>query len=59
MTLLWAVMAIPRVTKSENFSDSKIFVAKTFRIERVNCDIVKYVTKVRRTDVSLPFETNM
>ena len=25
-----------RVTKSENFPDSKIFVAKTFRIKRVN-----------------------
>ena len=27
---------LPRVTKSENFPDSKIFVAKTFRIKRVN-----------------------
>ena len=26
-----------RVRKSENFPDSKIFVAKTFRIKRVNC----------------------
>ena len=26
-----------RVTKSENFPDSKIFVAKTFQIKRVNC----------------------
>ena len=25
-----------RVTKSENFPDSKIFVAKTFRLKRVN-----------------------
>ena len=27
-----------RVTKSKNFPDSKIFVAKTFRIKRVNRD---------------------
>ena len=27
---------VTRVTKSENFPDSKIFVAKTFRIKRVN-----------------------
>ena len=26
-----------RVRKNENFPDSKIFVAKTFRIKRVNC----------------------
>ena len=26
-----------RVTKSENFPDSKVFVAKTFRIKRVHC----------------------
>ena len=26
----------PRVTKSENFPDSKVFVAKTFRMKRVN-----------------------
>ena len=26
-----------RVTKSEHFPDSKIFVAKTFQIKRVNC----------------------
>ena len=26
-----------KVTKNENFLDSKIFVAKTFRIKRVNC----------------------
>ena len=32
----WISMA--RVTKSENFPDSKIFVAKTFRIKRVNRD---------------------
>ena len=30
---------VPRVTKSENFPDSKIFVAKTFRIKRVNFQI--------------------
>ena len=30
---------IIRVTKSENFPDSKIFVAKTFRIKRVNFQI--------------------
>ena len=29
-------VAVSRVTKSENFPDSKIFVAKTFRIKRVN-----------------------
>ena len=29
--------ASARVRKSENFPDSKIFVAKTFRIKRVNC----------------------
>ena len=28
-----------RVRKSENFPDSKIFVAKTFRMKRVNCII--------------------
>ena len=28
---------ITRVRKNENFPDSKIFVAKTFRIKRVNC----------------------
>ena len=26
-----------KVRKSENFLDSKIWVAKTFRIKRVNC----------------------
>ena len=30
---------ISRVTKSENFPDSKIFVAKTFWIKPVNCII--------------------
>ena len=40
--LLWIKVAPPpdilicRVAKSENFPDSKIFVAKTFRIKRVN-----------------------
>ena len=29
-------LTIIRVTKSENFPDSKIFVTKTFRIKRVN-----------------------
>ena len=28
---------LPRVRKSENFPDSKIFVTKTFRMMRVNC----------------------
>ena len=33
----WGARA--RVTKSKNFPDSKIFVAKNFRIKRVNCII--------------------
>ena len=32
MDIIW----MSRVTKSENFPDSKIFVTKTFRIKRVN-----------------------
>ena len=33
---LGLVKAMTRVAKSENFPDSKIFVATTFRIKRVN-----------------------
>ena len=38
-----------RVGKSRNFSDSKIFHAKTFWIKRVNCDNFDFATKVRKT----------
>ena len=31
---------VSRVRISENFPDSKIFVAKTFRIKRVNCALL-------------------
>ena len=33
---LHLLVLLLRVTKSKNFPDSKIFVAKTFRIKRVN-----------------------
>ena len=36
MALLLFYTSASRVTKSENFPDSKIFVAKTFQIKRVN-----------------------
>ena len=34
------------VRKSKNFTDSKIFDAKTFRIKRVNRDTFDFATKV-------------
>ena len=34
-------------------TDSKIFHAKTFQIERLNC-VVKFATKVRKTAFSIP-----
>ena len=37
----------PRVTKSENFLDSKIFVAKIFWIKHVNCIIFSNVRQIR------------
>ena len=36
------------------FLDSNIFHAKTFRIERVTCKIVKFATRVRKTTLSIP-----
>ena len=41
------------VGKSGSFPDSKILHAKTSRIERVNQDIFKLATKVRKTAVSI------
>ena len=38
-----------RVRKSENFPGSKIFHAKTFRIKRVNRDIIDFATNVHKT----------
>ena len=37
LTLMWWDLTAGRVRKNENFPDSMIFVAKTFRIKRVNC----------------------
>ena len=38
-----------RVRKSKEIPDSRIFHARTFWIERANCDIVKFLTKVHKT----------
>ena len=45
----WYIGHFPRVRKCENFPDSKIFYAKTFRIKRVNRDIFDFATNVRKT----------
>ena len=38
-TFLPTILLLLRVRKIEDFPDSKIFVAKTFRIKRINCII--------------------
>ena len=43
-----------RIRKSDNFLESNIFHAKTFRIECINCKIVKFATKLRKTALSTP-----
>ena len=43
-----------RIRKSDNFLDSNIFQARTFRRECINCKIVKYATKARKKALSRP-----
>ena len=40
-----------RVRKSKNFPDSKIFIAKTFRIKCVNRDIDNFATNARKPKI--------
>ena len=42
---------LTRVRKSKNFPDSKIFIAKTFRIKCVNCDIDNFATNARKPKI--------
>ena len=45
----YTTIIFPRVRKSVNFPDRKIFTAKTFRIKCVIHDIDDFATNVRKT----------
>ena len=45
-----------RVTKSENFPDSKIFVAKTFQIKRVKMRQISNARQIRLKSVFANFK---